>query len=106
MSFRPWHSLFLLLTLAFAGCARAPGAVSRPPVVLISVDTLRADHLPAYGYRGVATPALDAFARDSILFENAYSHVPLTLASHATLFPGLLPPQTGIRDNYGFTLPP
>jgi choline-sulfatase len=76
------------------------------PVVLISVDTLRADHLPAYGYRGVATPALDALARDSILFENAYSHVPLTLASHATLFTGLLPPQTGVRDNYGFSLKP
>ena len=87
-------------------CRRGGPPARETPVVLICVDTLRADHLPAYGYRGVATPALDALARDSILFENAYSHVPLTLASHATIFTGLLPPQTGIRDNYGFTLPP
>jgi hypothetical protein len=47
--------------------------------VLISVDTLRADHLPAYGSRVVATPAIDALAADGIVFERAYSHVPLTL---------------------------
>src|SRR5215831_878019 len=74
------------------------------PVVLISVDTLRSDHLPAYGYRGVATPAVDALRRDSILFARAYSHAPLTLPSHATLFTGLAPPQNGVRDNYGFPL--
>jgi arylsulfatase A-like enzyme/tetratricopeptide (TPR) repeat protein len=76
------------------------------PVVLISVDTLRADHLPAYGYKGVATPSLDALRRDSVLFANAYTHVPLTLPSHAALLTGLLPPQNGVRDNYGYTLPP
>ncbi|HYK41257.1 MAG TPA: sulfatase-like hydrolase/transferase, partial [Thermoanaerobaculia bacterium] len=79
---------------------------SPPPVVLISVDTLRADHLPAYGYRGVATPNLDALRRDSVMFENAYSHVPLTLASHATIFTGRLPADNGIRDNYGYSLSP
>ncbi len=79
---------------------------ARTPVVLISVDTLRSDHLPAYGYRGVATPALDALRRDSVLFARAYSHVPLTLPSHATLFTGLLPAQNSVRDNYGFPLNP
>jgi tetratricopeptide (TPR) repeat protein len=76
------------------------------PVVLISVDTLRADHLPAYGYKGVATPHIDALRRDSILFLNAYSHVPLTLPSHVSLFTGLLPPQNGVRDNIGYSLEP
>jgi choline-sulfatase len=85
-----------------ASCARAPAA--RPPIVLISVDTLRADHLPAYGYRGLETPAIDALARDSIRFENAYSHVPLTLPSHAVLLTGLLPFENGVRDNLGFRL--
>lgn len=68
------------------------------------VDTLRADRLPAYGYRGVETPALDALARDSIVFDNAISHVPLTLPSHASLFTGLLPFQHGVRDNLGYRL--
>ena len=59
-----------------------------------------------YGYRGVATPALDALARDSIVFENAYCQAPLTLPSHATLLTGLLPSQHGVRDNVGYRLAP
>lgn len=82
--------------------ARARGA--RAPVVLIVVDTLRADRLPAYGYQRIATPHLDALAADALLFERAYSHVPLTLPSHSTIFTGLLPPQHGARDNKGFFL--
>jgi choline-sulfatase len=80
----------------------APGA----PIVLISIDTLRADHLPAYGYTGVATPHIDALARESVLFENAYSHCPLTLPSHVSLFTGLLPPENGVRNNIGYRLDP
>jgi len=88
------------------GCARSggSGSASGAPIVLISVDTLRADHLPAYGYREIATPGLDALRKDSVLFENAYSHVPLTLPSHTTIFTGLLPPQNGVRDNLGYAL--
>ncbi len=94
----------LLLSLA-AGCRRDSVPVFRSaPVVLICVDTLRADHLPAYGYKSVETPNLDALRRDSILFENAYAHVPLTLPSHISLFTGLLPPQNGVRDNLGYRL--
>ncbi len=92
------------LAVGVAACARAPAAKS--PIVLISIDTLRADHLPAYGYRGLETPAVDALARDSIRFENAYSHVPLTLPSHAVLLTGLLPFENGVRDNMGFRLAP
>src|SRR5262245_132573 len=95
------------LCLAFAcGGANGSGSAAGAPVVVISVDTLRADHLPAYGYRGVATPGLDALRKDSVLFENAYSHVPLTLPSHTTIFTGLLPPQNGVRDNLGYALGP
>jgi len=75
-------------------------------VILVSVDTLRSDHLPAYGYRGLQTPAVDGLRVDSILFRNAYSHVPLTLPSHGTVFTGQLPPRNRVRDNYGFPLPP
>ena len=88
-------------------CGRArPEIVARPPVVVISIDTLRSDHLPAYGYRGVRTPAIDAFAHDAIVFERAYSHSPLTLPSHSTILTGLLPSATGVRDNAGFRLEP
>ncbi len=73
-------------------------------VVLVSIDTLRADRLPAYGYDGVETPAIDALRADSILFERAYSHCPLTLPSHVSLFTGKLPPTTGVRDNAGYRL--
>lgn len=96
--------LLVLLALA-AGCG--PGT-SRPPefpgapVVLISIDTLRADRLPAYGYSKVETPHIDGLRRDSILFENAYSQVPLTLPSHLTMLTGLLPAEHGVRTNLGY----
>ncbi len=99
----------LLVLLVLGGtlaCAPRPTATPTfpdAPVVLISIDTLRADHLPAYGYRGVATPAIDALRRDGVLFENAWAHAPLTLPSHVSLFTGLLPPAHGVRDNLGYT---
>jgi choline-sulfatase len=87
-------------------CTRAP---ERPahvypnaPVVLISIDTLRSDHLPAYGYRGVETPHLDRLRKDAILYRTAYSHCPMTLPSHLSMLTGLLPPEHGVRDNVGF----
>jgi arylsulfatase A-like enzyme/tetratricopeptide (TPR) repeat protein len=81
---------------------RRPGPFAGAPIILISIDTLRSDHLPAYGYGGVATPAIDALARDAVLFERAYSHVPLTLPSHASILSGRLPGDTGVRDNIGY----
>lgn len=92
--------------LAAPGCARPRRDFSRSPVILVSIDTLRADHLPVYGYRGVRTPGIDALARDSILYTNAVSHVPLTLPSHASMMTGLLPFQNGVRDNEGYVLAP
>jgi arylsulfatase A-like enzyme/tetratricopeptide (TPR) repeat protein len=102
-SFRLLRRLAPVLLVATAACRRAD-VFPNAPVVLISVDTLRADHLPAYGYKGVETPAVDALANDSIVFESAISQVPLTLPSHVSLFTGLLPFQNGVRDNVGYRL--
>jgi choline-sulfatase len=101
------HLAGLLLAAAgllAAGCHRPPAAATFPgaPLVLISIDTLRSDHLPAYGYRGVATPAIDALRRDSLLFTRVYCHYPMTLPSHVSLLSGELPPVNGVRDNSGF----
>jgi len=102
---RRWRFSILIVTLAgLAACTRSGRASRGTPVVLISVDTLRADHLPAYGYSGVETPHLDALRQDSILFQNAYCQVPLTLPSHAVILTGLFPDQNGVRDNLGFRL--
>ena len=104
MSFR---RITLLLVLLLAGaCGRKAAITPGQPVILISIDTLRSDHLPAYGYAQIATPAIDKFRADSILFERAYSNCPLTLVSHASIFTGLLPAEHGIRDNLGYTLNP
>ncbi|HEX6099443.1 MAG TPA: sulfatase-like hydrolase/transferase [Thermoanaerobaculia bacterium] len=88
----------LLLLLA---CSRAEDA-PRPSIVLISVDTLRSDRLPAYGYAKGATPNIDALRRDGILYERAYSHAPLTLPSHLSMLTGLLPNEHGVRNNIGY----
>jgi arylsulfatase A-like enzyme/tetratricopeptide (TPR) repeat protein len=94
--------VLLVLPLLISCGRRSIGAPSRTtPVILISIDTLRSDHLPAYGYKGVATPSIDALRADSILYERAYSHVPLTLPSHVTILTGMLPADSGIRDNIG-----
>jgi arylsulfatase A-like enzyme len=104
---RPWRALLWLSALASTGaCAGGRDAkTAGAPLILISVDTLRADRLPVYGYTKVKAPALDALAKDSVLFERAYSHYPVTLPSHSTLFTGLLPPQHGVRNNVGYALP-
>ena len=78
-----------------------PPSASPPPrnLLLITLDTMRADRLQAYGFIGADTPALDRIAAEGILFEEAYAAVPLTLPSHASLFTGLYPPRHGVRDN-------
>jgi tetratricopeptide (TPR) repeat protein len=93
--------LLLFVCLPFA-CHREPAR--RPNVILISIDTLRSDHLPAYGYRAIRTPNINRLAHDGIVFERAYSNVPLTLPSHATIMTGLLPAEHGVRDNAGYRL--
>jgi arylsulfatase A-like enzyme/predicted Zn-dependent protease len=85
--------------------ARASAPVNGP-IIIISIDTLRADHLPVYGYKKGRTPAIDALAADGVVFERAYSHAPETLPAHAALLSGRLPFETGVRDNVGFTVKP
>jgi choline-sulfatase len=95
--------LLLIASLFVAACHREqPVLEENAPVILISIDTLRADHLPAYGYTKVATPHIDAFRRDAILFDNAYSHCPMTLPSHVSMLTGLLPTEHGVRNNLGY----
>jgi choline-sulfatase len=106
-------TLILLSVLAVAGllvcgCGPAPepdaagraAAVEAPPsIVLVSIDTTRADRLGCYGYAGAATPNLDRWAAEGVLFENAATPVPVTLPAHASLLTGLLPNRHGVRDN-------
>jgi hypothetical protein len=106
--FRRNHMIHLCLTAALLlpelfGCTST--AVAHPrSLLLITLDTMRADRLPAYGFTGVLTPALDRIAAEGAIFEEAYAAVPLTLPSHVSLFTGLYPPRHGVRDNAGAPL--
>ncbi|HEY2094339.1 MAG TPA: sulfatase-like hydrolase/transferase [Thermoanaerobaculia bacterium] len=77
-----------------------------PDVILITIDTLRADALGFAGNRRVSTPYLDSLAARGIVFTNAHAHNVVTLPSHTNILTGLYPYQHGIRDNAGFTLDP
>jgi arylsulfatase A-like enzyme/Flp pilus assembly protein TadD len=90
--------LLCTLTDACAKSDRAPHARVRN-IVLITIDTLRADHVGAYGAAGAHTPTLDALAADGVRFERAYTAAPITLPSHATMLTGRYPPGHGARDN-------
>lgn len=85
-------------------CGPKESTFVNAPIIFISIDTLRSDRLPVYGYDTLKTPAFDALAKDGVLFERAYAHVPLTLPSHSSMFTGLLPPNHGVRDNTGYAL--
>ena len=93
----------LLACISLVGCAR-PDAVPPPSILLVTFDTLRADRVGCYGYSEAETPNLDALARDGVRFDNARTHIPLTLPSHATILTGLLPPRHGVRGNGLFRL--
>jgi arylsulfatase A-like enzyme/tetratricopeptide (TPR) repeat protein len=73
-------------------------------VVLISIDTLRADHVGAYGYRKSVTPHLDQLAKEGVLLQHVYTPIPLTLPAHTSLLTGEYPTNHGVRDN-GEALP-
>ena len=84
------------LCLILLGCT---AAVAQTPVILISIDTLRADHLGVYGYREGATPNIDAFAAQSTVFMQVSAQVPLTLPSHTTLLTSTYPFQNRVEEN-------
>jgi choline-sulfatase len=101
---------FLLVAVAMISIAAAAWRVwprSRPlNLLVITLDTTRADRIGAYGYADVQTPVLDGLARDGVLFEQAMTSAPLTLPAHGSIFTGTYPPQHGLRDNGGFFLGP
>jgi arylsulfatase A-like enzyme/Flp pilus assembly protein TadD len=100
----------LFVFSAGPGCRRTPGsstpdvATDSPEVVLITLDTVRADAVGFSGSGKVETPALDRFAAEGLVFESARASTVVTLPSHANLLTGLYPYQHGIRDNTGFRL--
>jgi tetratricopeptide (TPR) repeat protein len=107
-----WHAIVIitLFILAVAGAAftgwrfARESAPHQGPIVLITVDGLRADRLPAYGGPAGATPNIDRLAERGIVFERAYTHSPLTLPAHAALVTGQLPFDNGVRDDGGYAL--
>jgi choline-sulfatase len=109
MARRPFRRTLIVVSVALGTALAAAGGwkyarASAPvngPIIIISIDTLRADHLPAYGYRKVKTPAIDELAANGVVFERAYSHVPQTLPAHTALLTGRLPFETGVRDDAG-----
>lgn len=90
----------------FGSGLKSAGSYKDYNVLLITMDTTRADHLPMYGYKNVKTPNLDRLASNSFVFEDAVSQVPLTLPSHTSIMTGRLPIGHGVRDNAGFFLDP
>jgi choline-sulfatase len=101
-----WRPLTVLSLLTLLACPRERPTASltflRAPIILISIDTLRADHLPLYGYASVQTPNIDALAREGVVFNHAWSHCPMTLPSHVSMLTGELPTTHGVRNNLGF----
>lgn len=112
-SFSPWIvALFVvivagvaMLVLRFTRSSRNDEslssllAIGKPNVLLITIDTTRADHLPAYGYKGVRTPNLDALAKQGVLFRECATVAPLTLPSHCSIMTGTYPTYHGVRVN-------
>jgi choline-sulfatase len=80
---------------------KAAAVTARPSVILITIDTLRADHVGCYGAQNVKTPTLDGLAKDGVVFERAISQVPLTWPSHAVILTGTYPFQNGVQDFTG-----
>ena len=95
-------------TLSGTVLGRLPAGVraSDLNLLIVTLDTTRADRIGAYGYAGVQTPNLDRLAREGVLFEQAASSAPLTLPAHSSLFTSKFPPEHGVRDNGGFFLAP
>jgi arylsulfatase A-like enzyme/Tfp pilus assembly protein PilF len=77
----------------------------RPNLLLVSIDTLRADRLGCYGYDKIRTPHIDQLAAEGVRFETVVSQVPLTLPSHCSILTGTYPAYHGVRDNVGYRLP-
>src|SRR5579864_6610218 len=99
--------IFLLITSFFLVCSGLLAEVKPAPnVVVITIDTLRADHLGCYGYKQIRTPNIDALASEGARFERAYTPVPVTLPAHTVIFTGTYPTLSGMHDFSGNKLNP
>lgn len=96
----------VLTLLALWGCDGASESPENTPpnILLITLDTTRADHLSCYGHPAGATPVLDGLAAQGARFSRAYTVTPLTIPAHSSLFTGMYPPRHGVRDNGDFFL--
>lgn len=107
MQFKQMSMFFnvVLAAMSMAFSSSSPEAMkSAPNLLLVSIDTLRADRLGCYGYKKVQTPHIDRLAMEGVRFATAVSPVPLTLPSHCTILTGTYPPYHGVRDNVGYKL--
>ena len=98
----------LVAILVLCGCSRAGEPrrrATRPNVVVVTVDTLRADRLGCYGFELARTPHIDRLAAQGVRVDHAIAPAPLTLPSHTSIFTGLEPPAHGVRDNGAFIVP-
>jgi len=100
---RIFAALYLLAAVS-VGCGpwQPPAPLN---VILVSIDTLRADHLGCYGYDDIRTPNIDRFAERSLRFDRCFSAVPITLPSHTTMMTGMYPLRHSVRDNGTFMVP-
>src|SRR5437870_2212507 len=94
------RSVILALFLTSAASAASPN------ILVVTIDTLRADHVGCYGYKFSTTPNLDALAKQGVRFAHAYTPAPITLVAHSSIFTGMLPPATGMQDFSNNRLPP
>jgi arylsulfatase A-like enzyme/Flp pilus assembly protein TadD len=111
----PWSAVVAVLAVAGTGlivlhlrrgaASPAPPSRARDNLLLVTLDTTRADHLGAYGWARARTGHLDRLAAEGVRFESAISPAPITLPAHASILTGLLPPEHGVRNNGNFYLP-
>src|SRR5262245_51859042 len=94
--------LGLVLVLVAPGCDRT----RRPNVLVVTIDTLRADRVGCYGFGLAYTPTIDRLARDGVRCTDAVSAAPITLPAHSSIMTGLYPPAHGVRDNGNYALGP
>src|SRR5713226_9022174 len=100
MSLSQRFSLLMMACFLELPAAFAAGTPSTN-VVVITIDTLRADHLGCYGYKQIHTPNIDGLALEGARFKNAYTPVPITLPAHTAIFTGSYPMRTGMHDFSG-----
>jgi len=89
--------IFLVISVLLAACSHG-WKDRRPDIILVSIDTLRADHLSCYGYHRLTSPRIDRFAKEAILFKRAFCQESWTLPSHMSLFTSLYPDTHGVSD--------